>query len=120
MTYRVASSDDVAQRNLLGISFLLAKLRMGITDSTALQTKEITKYKGRKNLLNISVKMNLNEIIEYTKKLGDELEELLSPLLESHFIRYHCNGFYSFKRRCNFADDKNKKLVIQNAIIYSS
>lgn len=109
MTYRVASSDDggVAQRNLLGISFLLAKLRMGITDSTALQTKEITKYKGRKNLLNISVKMNLNEIIEYTKKLGDELEELLSPLLESHFIRYHLYEFY-FKRRGNLQMDKTK------------
>lgn len=109
MTYRVASSDDggVAQRNLLGISFLLAKLRMGITDSTALQTKEITKYKGRKNLLNISVKMNLNEIIEYTKKLVDELEELLSPLLESHFIRYHLYEFY-FKRRGNLQMDKTK------------
>lgn len=109
MTYRVASSDDggEVQRNLLGISFLLAKLRMGITDSTALQTGEITKYKGRNNLLNISVDKNLNEIIEYTKKLGDELEELLSPLLESHFIRYHLYEFY-FKRRGNLQMDKTK------------
>ena len=46
MTYKLISSTSKSEmeRTLIGISFLLAKVRIGITDSTALQTIEITKY----------------------------------------------------------------------------
>ena len=96
MTYRVVSSNSETevQRNLMGISFLLAKLRTGITDSEALQTREITKDKGRKNLLNISTKMNLDELSEESERLQQELEDLLEPLLSSPFICYRLYEFY--------------------------
>lgn len=96
MTSRVVSSNcgTEVQRNLMGISFLLAKLRMGITDSEALQTREITRDKGRKNLLNIPNKMNLDELAEESEKLQEELEDLLEPLLSSPFICYHLYKFY--------------------------
>lgn len=114
MTYKLISSTSKSEmeRTLIGISFLLAKVRIGITDSTALQTIEITKYKGRNKhkggnkhkygneLLNISTNMDLDELMEATKQLEDELEELLSPLLGSRFIRYHLYELY-FKCRGN-------------------
>lgn len=100
LTYKVVSSNSKTevQINLIGISSLLAKLRMGITKSIALQTREITKDKGRKNLLDISTKMNLNELSEETQKLEEELKKLLSPLLNSQFIQHRLYKFF-FERR---------------------
>ncbi|MDW8575400.1 hypothetical protein Q7V23_07140 [Streptococcus suis] len=102
MTYRIVTSDSdtEVQKNLMGISFVLAKLRMGITDSVALQTRAVTKAKGSKNLLNFSTNMNLKELSEENKNLQKELEDLLKPLLSSQLIRTRLYECY-FERRGN-------------------
>ncbi|MCK6363073.1 hypothetical protein, partial [Streptococcus agalactiae] len=81
-----SQNKSEAQKNIMGIMFLLAKVRIGITESSALQTREVTNDKGRKPLLNIPTKMNLNELSEENQKLQKELEVLLEPLLNSRFI----------------------------------
>ena len=89
-----SQNKSEAQKNIMGIMFLLAKVRIGITESSALQTREVTNNKGRKPLLNIPTKMNLNELSEENQKLQKELEVLLEPLLNSRFILDNLYEFY--------------------------
>ncbi|MFD3076973.1 hypothetical protein ACFKJD_00410, partial [Streptococcus agalactiae] len=92
-----SQNKSEAQKNIMGIMFLLAKVRIGITESSALQTREVTNDKRRKPLLNIPTKMNLNELSEENQKLQKELEVLLEPLLNSRFI---LNNLYEFYFEC--------------------
>lgn len=94
-----------AQSNVWGLKLIFARLRMGITDSVALQTKEITKAKGRKNLLDISTSLSLTDLKKEVYNIRGELDELLSPLLDSRFIRYHLYKHYF---------EQNKKLVLND------
>jgi hypothetical protein len=79
------------------LTSLLAKLRIAVTDSGPLQPREITKNKGRNNFVELSTKINLNELKCETKKLQKELELLFTPLLASRFIR---SSLYEFFFEC--------------------
>ena len=79
------------------LTSLLAKLRIVVTDSGPLQPREITKNKGRNNFVELSTKINLNELKCETKKLQKELELLFTPLLASRFIR---SSLYEFFFEC--------------------
>ena len=79
------------------LTSLLAKLRIAVTDSGPLQPRKITKNKGRNNFVELSTKINLNELKCETKKLQKELELLFTPLLASRFIR---SSLYEFFFEC--------------------